>query len=82
LHYEILSIISGIELYIYFYSLYNNQIALQRLKDRIQKLLGNVLESQAGCGPLIDFCVMTYEVEDEYNNFIRIYKMFNTVLED
>jgi hypothetical protein len=57
-------------------------MVLQKLKDRMRKLLGNILESQAGCGPLTDFCVMSYKVNDEYNNFIRIHKMFNTVLED
>jgi hypothetical protein len=57
-------------------------MVLQKLKDRMHKLLGNVLKSQASCGPLIDFCVMSYEVKDEYKNPIRIYKMFDTILED
>ena len=48
----------------------------------MQKLLGNVLDGQVGCGPLIDFCVRSYEVEDEYGDFKRIYGMFNTILED
>ncbi|CAG8580636.1 4183_t:CDS:10 [Funneliformis mosseae] len=63
-------------------NLYQNQTVLQKLKGRMQKLLGNVLESQAGCGPLIDFCVRTYEIEDENGNFKRIYRMFNTVLQE
>ncbi|CAB4405636.1 unnamed protein product [Rhizophagus irregularis] len=63
-------------------NLYKNPMVLQKLKDRMHKLLGNVLKSQASCGPLIDFCVMSYEVEDECNKFIRIYKMFDTILED
>ncbi|RIA88321.1 hypothetical protein C1645_877472 [Glomus cerebriforme] len=61
-------------------NLHKNPIFLQKLKDRMRRLLGNVLMSQAGCGPLIDFCVMYYEI-NENNNLIRIYKMFNTILE-
>ncbi|GBC08351.1 hypothetical protein RclHR1_08050007 [Rhizophagus clarus] len=63
-------------------NLCKNPIVLQKLKDRMHRLLGNVLNSQASCGPLIDFCVMSYEVKDEYDKPIRIYKMFDTTLED
>ncbi|CAI2165199.1 16703_t:CDS:10 [Funneliformis geosporum] len=63
-------------------NLYKNQTVLQKLKRRMQNLLGNVLESQAGCGPLIDFCVRSYEIEDGNGNFKRIYRMFNTVLKE